>query len=1091
MKKYRIYCLSILMMCTLTIAAQEDETTENDQEVAAAKKVKIEAAKKQVPTKTIKGHVINAATKSPMAGALVRTQEIEGYSTLTDEDGSYEIKVPLFATSLEISAPDFNLTKVGINKSGNIETALLYPTTLRADYTKGVNINANKSAEDFTYSPSINIKDEIQKQLGADVRTITRNGTPGTGSVMFMNGINSLNVNAQPLIVIDGVIFDQQYNRVMLHDGMYNDILSNININDIEKVTVMKNGTALYGAKGGNGVILIQTRRNKSMATRISATVSAGVVLQPKLIDVLNGSEYRSYASEMLKTVNTDISKFKFLNNDPTYYYYGKYHNDTKWSDYIYHEAITQNYGINVEGGDDVANYNLSMGYTGAQSTLKDNDLNRLNIRFNTDILLTDKFSIRFDASFTNQTRDLRDDGAAQNYTDGTPTSTAYLAYIKSPMLSPYTYSNGIISTAHYDTSDEDYLDEALANYSNINYKLANPLCINDYAEAENKNRFENSLVNIAVTPKFQINNHLFVSEHFSYNLVNTNEKYYIPINGVPDYYVEAIGATEPNETSSLYSKQNSTTSDTKVDWNNQYDAHFVHLSGGCRINYESYTLNTQLGYNTGNDKTPFIRSSLAYASTSGENDNWNSIAWYGQADYNYMQRYYLQGNLTMESSSRFGKEGNSGMKMFGVVWGIFPSIQGSWVMTNEPWFADIPGVNYLKLTAGFDESGNDDIDYYAARSYFKGKKLLTSVSALSFSNIGNTEIQWETTKRFNAGFEGNFINNRLNVSFNYFKSKTDHLLTYQTLGFLSGLEKNWSNGGSLKNEGFDVTATAKMLVTKNWQWELGASMGHYVNKITSLPDNETYFDTSIYGGTVRTSIGNPAGLFYGYKTLGIFSTTEEAKAAGTKDAKGLYILGSNGIDRTYFAAGDVHFADLDNNGKIDDNDRTVIGDPNPDIYGNIFTSLSYKQFKLDVNFNYCLGNDVYNYLRSQLESGSRFMNQSTAILNRWQIEGQVTDVPRISFQDPMGNSRFSDRWIEDGSYLKLKSVTLSYDLPINSTFLQGLSFWIQGNNLFTLTKYLGTDPECSMSSSVLGQGIDTGMLPMSRSFVAGIKINL
>ena len=249
-----------------------------------------------------------------------------------------------------------------------------------------------------------------------------------------------------------------------------------------------------------------------------------------------------------------------------------------------YHEAFTQNYGINVEGGDAVANYNLSLGYTGAQSTLKDNDMSRLNIRFNTDILLTDNFSIRFDASFTNQTRDIRDDGAALNYTDGTPTSTGYLGYIKSPMLSPYTYSNGVISNIHLDTSDEDYLTEALSSYSNINYKLSNPICINEYGEAENKNRFENSMVNITATPKYQINKNLFVSEHLSYNLVNTNEKYYIPINGVPDYYVKAIGATEPNETSSLYSKQNSTMRDTKIDWNKQYDAHYIHLTGGCRI---------------------------------------------------------------------------------------------------------------------------------------------------------------------------------------------------------------------------------------------------------------------------------------------------------------------------------------------------------------------------------------------------------------------------------------------------------------------------------------------------------------------------
>ena len=175
----------------------------------------------------------------------------------------------------------------------------------------------------------------------------------------------------------------------------------------------------------------------------------------------------------------------------------------------------------------------------------------------------------------------------------------------------------------------------------------------------------------------------------------------------------------------------------------------------------------------------------------------------------------------------------------------------------------------------------------------------------------------------------------------------------------------------------------------------------------------------------------------------------------------------------------------------ITEADRTFIGDPNPDIYGNIFTSVTWKRLKLDVRFNYSLGNDVYNYMRSQLEGGSRFMNQTTALNRRWQAEGQQTDIPRITFQDPMGNSRFSDRWIEDGSYLRLKTATLSYDLPVNSEYIQGFQFWVQGNNLLTFTKYLGSDPEFSMTSNVIGQGIDLGSLGQCRSIVAGVKINL
>jgi TonB-linked SusC/RagA family outer membrane protein len=1066
------------MAFPVCVSAQEDTEEAVETAVRVVKK-----KQKQYETRTISGRVLNATTHQPISGAIVSADGIDGYSVLTEDNGSYELNVPLFTTSVFVTSPDFNPIRMGIQADRVQHDVALYPTAFKAEYERQMNMRGDREAADFKYTNSVNIKDEVQKQLGGQVYTISRNGTPGVGSVMFVQGLNSLNVNAQPLIVIDGVVVDQQYGRTMLHDGFYNDILSNINPNDIEKVTVMRNGTALYGAKGANGVILVQTKRNKSMATRITANISAGVVLEPKFLSVMNAEGYRSYASELLKTVNTSNRTFKFLNEDPDYYYYTQYHQDTDWKDLVYHTAMTQNYGINVEGGDAVANYNLSVGYVNQQSTLKYNDMGRLNIRFNTDIALSRKVAVRFDASFANTTRDIRNDGAPEGYDEGTPTAPGFLAYAKSPFLSPYSYGMGRLSDSHFDIVEEDYLKEAMANYNGYNWQLGNPAAINEYAEAENKNRFENSMLNLTITPKWLINDHLTLSEHFSYNLVNTNEMYYIPINGTPSYYVSSIGARRDNEVRSLASKQNSVMSDTRLDWQNRYDAHLLHAFVGARINWDTYTMNSQLGYNTGNDKTPFMSSSLRNTSDAGVSDSWNSLAWYAQAEYNFKNRYFLQANLTMEGSSRFGKDGGN-LRMFDAAWGLFPGVQASWLISNEAWMAKIKPVNYLKLTAGFDVSGNDDIDYYAARSYFRAAQFLNSIAGLTFSGIGNTTIQWETTRRINVGLEASLFDNRLGLTANYFMSNTSNLLTRQALGFLSGLDQNWSNGGKLKNNGFDVSANFKVLAMKDLQWQLGASVGHYKNEITELPDGD-YQDNEIYGATIRTQVGQAANLFYGYQSEGVFATTAEAEAAS------LYVLAENGITRNYFGAGDIHFTDMNGDHQITEADRTVIGDPNPDIYGNIFTTLSYKRFKLDVRFNYSLGNDVYNYQRSQLESGSRFMNQTTALNRRWQVEGQQTDIPQITFQDPMGNSRFSNRWIEDGSYLRLKAITLSYDLPLQSEYIQGIQFWVQANNVLTLTKYLGADPEFAMTSNVIGQGIDLGQLAQSRSFVAGVKINL
>ena len=1083
MKRYRFYCLALLMAGTLGGYAQEEAATDTGTAARPASPIK-----KNVKTRPVSGRVFAVTSGTPLGGALVSVSGYDGYSALTEEDGTYKLDVPEYATALKIAAPDYNTVRVGINQSGKLRDVTMYSSAMRSAYGADDNILNTVVADKFDYSPSLNITSEIGDQLGANVRTISRGGTPGIGNFMMMNGINSLHSNGQPLVVIDGVIVDQQYDRTMIHDGFYNDILTSFNVNEIKSVKVMANGTAIYGAKGANGVILIETKRNTSLATKIDATVSAGITLLPKSLPVMSGSQFKTYASDLLKTTGTNLSEFQFLTSDPNNYYYNKYNNNTDWNDVIYREAFSQNYGISVQGGDEVASYFLALGYNGAQSVLEDNDVNRLNIRFNTDINMFKHLFIRFDASYSNVTRNLKDQGAPEGYNEGTVTSVNYLGLVKSPMLSPYAYSNGKISDVAFDNNDEDYLDQALASIGNVNYRLANPASINEYGTAQNKNYFENSYLNLAITPKWQFNKHLSISSLFSYTLTNTNDKYYVPINGVPDYYVSSIGLTVENEIRSLYSSQNSITSDTKIEWGNQYGAHSIDLLGGFRYMNDRYKVDSQLGYDTGSDKTPFINDTKN-KTTTGSTNEWTSMSWYGQARYDYRKRYFVEGNLAIESSSRFGKEAKEGFKLAGVRWGVFPGIQAGWVLSNESWF-DVPGIDYAKFTMGYDVSGNDGIDFDATRTYFKSILFQNKANGLVLGNLGNTEVQWETTRRFSFGTELNFLKNRLNLKVNVFKSWTDNLLTYHELNFITGLENNWVNGGSLENKGYNITVNGHIIATRDWNWELGASVGHYKNKLTALPDGQDYVDAEVYGATIRSQIGQPVNLFYGYKTEAtasgthVYATSEEAKADG------LYILGENGIDKNYFGAGDVKFAD-NGDKEINKADMQVIGDPNPDIYGNIFTSLSYKRIRLDVNFNYSLGNDAYNYLRSQLEGGNRFMNQSVAMANRWSYEGQVTDMPTVTWEDPMGNARFSDRWIEDASYLRLKSITLSYELPINNTFIHGLTFWGQANNVFTVSKYLGADPDFSMSNSVLEQGIDRGLLANSRNFMLGIKINL
>lgn len=392
--KYKVYCISAMMLCCVVSKAQEKDTVEVGDSV---KKENVSRVWKNVKTRTIRGKVLSGTDKKPKGGAMVSTHGISGYSTLTEEDGTFKLDLPVFASSIDVSSPDDHLVEVGLRSTEEQPLIFLYPQTVAPLYGKKTDILNTRVADGFNYSPSLSVEEDVQRELGASVHTVMRNGTPGIGGVMMMSGLNSINANAQPLIVIDGVPLDQQYGREMLHDGFYNNILTNINPADIDRVTVLRNGTALYGAKGANGIILIDTRRSKSMATRITASLSAGVTLEPRYYDMMNASQYRTYASEMLKTTNTTIRDFNFLDDSPSNYYAEKYNKNTDWKEKVYREAFMQNYGINVEGGDEVAQYNLSLGYTGAQSTLEQNDMDRLNIRFNSDIALGSKLDVRFE----------------------------------------------------------------------------------------------------------------------------------------------------------------------------------------------------------------------------------------------------------------------------------------------------------------------------------------------------------------------------------------------------------------------------------------------------------------------------------------------------------------------------------------------------------------------------------------------------------------------------------------------------------------------------------------------------------------------
>jgi TonB-linked SusC/RagA family outer membrane protein len=872
-------------------------------------------------------------------------------------------------------------------------------------------------------------------------------------------------------------------------------MLSTISPDDIDKVTVLKNATALYGARGANGVILIDTKRGHSMATRIDANIGVGWTFTPSYPTMMNAAQYRNYAVEQLGTIpevqerigsSANPLQFNFLNDAKDGFYYNTYHNDTNWSDYVYRTALTHNYSINVQGGDDIGMYNLSVAYIQTMKNTKENSFDRINVRFNTDIKLLWNLTTKFDMSFSRSNTNLLDDGIPADLNAGVITSPVFLSLIKSPLLNPYQYNKNINNF----TSLLADADDLYSTLKDGNYSQANPLALLANGSGERKNRNENTFFNVTITPTYEISKDWKITSHFSYYLNRNSQAYYRPNIGLPSFAIENLG-TVYSKTASIFSKEQNVLSNTHIDWNKKFGAHTIAAMGGFRYTYFSFDgsdLTTQYNSKLEDDKNPKLTTgNNVYDTVTGADDVWKNMQWYVNADYNYMNRYFVTASLLAESNSRFGSNADGGMKMFGVKWAIFPSIQAGWVLTNEKWFPKNGIVNYLRLNAGFDISGNDGINNYAARTSFNTVRYINHQIGMQLTNVGNEEIKWETTSKFNVGLQANLLNNRLGINASYFFHNTKDLLTVKTFeNPIGGINNYWTNDGEVRNTGFEVGVSGKPVSLKDWHLEIGATLGHYKNEVKKLANGD--YTSSIYGdNNILTSVGNPVGVFYGYKTKGVFATTADAKAAN------LYIIDETGA-KQYFQAGDVYFVDMNNDNKIDEADKTIIGDPNPDLYGNIFLNLNWKRFTLGVNFNYSLGNDVYNYQRAILNSGSTLYNQQVAEIGHWRYEGQKTDIPRLNFNDPMGNNRMSDRWIEDGSYLRMKSVKLTYQVPLPESWqswLQGITVWAEGRNLFTITKYTGNDPEFSASNNQLYQGIDCGNIAQGRMLTMGVKINL
>jgi len=1047
-------------MVMSTAMAQQNDST------AIATKTKAAA---HVRTIKVKGVVKEAASGKALPGMSV---SVEGFSaTLTNDNGEFNLSIPNRNAVIVVSGLGYQVKRLPAGGSSN-RTILLYEDDYNSIYEVAVLPYANKPKTETVNSvQSVNTRgswdrasetvDSYLQGTFSGLNAQRRSGTPGIGADLLLRGFNSLYTRNAPLIIVDGMIYDADSYGSSLISGHRTNRLANIELKDIDNITVIKDGTSLYGTRGGNGVILITTGRAKTEATRLDFAAYGGFNSTVSALPVLDANNFRVYLADVLKTQNgltaADIQAMPFMNlhNDNSSAYW-TYNQNTNWQKKVMDNGFNQNYYLKVSGGDNIATYALSVGYQSNDGLLATTGLDRYHTRFNANLNLTRKLKAQANLSFTRAEQDLRDQGRAYN------TNPLYLSQIKAPFLSSNDIGDGNIASPNI--ANEDV------------FLISNPYAAVQGAQGVNRSyRFVGS-TGFAYT----FNKALSLNVLTGITFDKARENAFTQNEGIaPIELSTAIGQNKPRASvERLYSLY----TDSWLSYQHKFSrADVLTTRVGFRFNSSKSEYDYASSYNTASDDFVTLGGAQSALRVVGGNlGKWNWLNNYLNLDYKRSNKYFFNFSLAADASSRFGKEIEGAPAIGSTKLAVLPSVGAAWLISSEPFFGNNKVVETLKLRATYGLSGNEDIGNYTAKTYYVSQNFLGR-QGLVRANIGNPQLQWETVAKANVGIDAALLKERLSIAFDIYHHKTSNMLIYESLYAYNGFQGAVNNSGEMKNTGLELALNGRLINKASLKWDLGLNLNRNVNEVTSIPGNSIITDFG--GATFITKKGSAANLFYGYKTNGVYRSGAEAGGSG---------LSNKLTDGSFvpFQGGDMRFVNMDGNSVIDENDRTVIGDPNPDIAGALTNSLNYKRWTLKTLFTFSVGNDIYNGVRANLESMSGYQNQTLNALNRWRTDGQVTSVPRAVWGDPYGNSRFSDRWIEDGSYFRLRTLSLDYDLKFKRG-VKSATIYAIANNVFTVSKYLGYDPEFSASGTVFSKGVDTGLEPQFSSLQLGLRFGL
>ncbi len=1035
-------------------------------------------------TVTIQGVVTSGTDGLPLIGVNVLEKGTTN-GTVTDIDGNFSLTLPA-GSQLQISYIGYIEETVTVTEGKTVYDIVMREDSQSLDEVVVVGYGVQKKK--LVTGATVQVKgDDLQKlstnsALGAlqsqtpGVQITQSSGLPGEGFKVNVRGVGTIG-NSEPLYVIDGIAGGD---------------INNLNPADIESVDVLKDAAsaAIYGARAANGVILVTTKQGKAGKMQISYDGYVGWQTVAKYPDLLNARQYMEIQDMM--SVNDGGSAYDWQNLLPSSLYQSIMNgtwNGTDWVRELANDgAMTQNHSVNLTGGNDVSKFSMGVSYTNQEGIFGnpvDPTYKRITARVNSDHVLLkgngfDIIKIGENLTYTYTSK--------ENMVSigNIYSNTLHNALVANPLLPVY-------------TSDGEWYDQAAKEADGWTFdgNASNPLALVALSSQGN-NLSKNYGLQGNVYFEIQPIKDLKWRSVFGYMMSSSSYRSYTGTYQLSTTTTSSIDqVTQSSYSGHQYTLENTISYSWRINDDHAFDAVIGQsiekwgLGENLSVSANSSLFPGDFDYAYITNTQP---STLSQVSISGYPATEGALAsFFGRINYNYKEKYMASIVMRGDGSSNFAK---------GHRWGYFPSVSAGWVMTNEDFMESLRDswLDFFKLRASWGRNGNADIDNFqylatyamdGGNRYYFGTDKQTPTTGAYANILPNEDVTWETSEQWDVGFDARLFNSRLGVAFDWYKKTTKDWLVEAPILASYGTNAPYINGGDVQNKGFEIALTWNDQVGRDFTYGVSFNVGTNKNKVTRIANDEGIIHgpaNVLSQGTTemyRAQVGYPIGYFWGYKTEGVFQTYEEI---AERQASGLGIL------QTDPQPGDLIFSDINGDGVIDENDKTMIGDPNPNVTSGLTITLGYKGFDFAVTAYGAFGHQIAKSYRSFADSP--YQNFTTDIYNVWTGEGTSNTLPRLTNGSNTNWQEISDIYIEDGDFVKISNITIGYDFKklFKNMPLSQARLYFTVQNAFTITGYSGMDPEVGYAGSDdsaydFGSGIDLGFYPSPRTYLVGVNL--